>query len=471
MRIFLCLLLLFAVCGCAAKTPPGAPTDVQPATSRAGQEDTQDIPSAADGVVADFNAPAPEQTENLRGFLAAALKRQYMNLATIYSAPEPGFEDDYHMLVAEEPARLHLADKAVGYGEAWDKETPGLAVGKEDGTILVVGRPGCSSLVLPGDEQPDMLAWNFDSDVLAVADADGLLVRVYDVSRCAGVGEVELESRPSAMAVSRTGRWLAAVDKGHKLYMGPAVQASGQVANVSSLRFDVLDMAFTPKSELLMLVDVGGWVTFWDPAARKMVDKFQVAGGPFTAARFSGPHAALTADSGEETVVHLKHRQPVDAVLSPEPYSLDQGVLYFVTRTAYMVKKLLLGPARLQTWFSRELDMFKVQDLDGRTRYYDAADGAQTPAAPVNADKADWAPASFDEAYATEVEDRTYVFADPVFQTHRMRLFCRHVEGRGFYLWWRDAGQVRPANPRPGELPVRLSIAEGSPVEWRAIIK
>jgi hypothetical protein len=361
--------------------------------------------------------------------------------------------------LAPEQAVLHLARNVAAYAA----DENGLAVALDNGDVRVYGEWPCPGVALPAEEGAGLVAWEPESPYLLLTGRDRERLHVFDLRRCGQVAEHALPSKAAQAAVSPRGTWMSVVDEVHDLY----VSRTGQPPQkISRLRYVTLDLAFTPKEGLLMAVDQGGWVTLWSTHEGELLDSFRIPGGPFARAAFDGPRLHLTGADGKAHSVDLTRRQTVAPMEEHDPFLLTDGVLYYRTWQQYLIKKMHLGRPGLAVWHSPSTGLLKVRDVDGRTRHYAASDGFTTPAPPQGADPEDWRRVDVGDGMGFVVDGRDYVLADPVYRREHMRLWCRHVPGQGFFLWWERTVRPGEYDPNHGELPMRESLLADVPVRW-----
>jgi len=211
-----------------------------------------------------------------------------------------------------------------------------------------------------------------------------------------------------------------------------------------------------------LVADAGGWLTFFAPRERRLIGSVQVPGGPYAAARFDGRYATLTTARGTVATYDIAARETVRPRREADPFTLRDGVLLYATRSRPWVKEIAFGAPGVRVFASREAGALRVEDVDGRERFYNVADGL--PCQPVQA--RDWRGLAVDRELVFTYDGRAYGLADPAHSRGGMVLLCRSLGNDGFALWWTEAGRFRQYQTRPESLPRRLSLLLDAPVEW-----
>ena len=415
-------------------------------------------PAPAPPEAAEAHPPAPPVS--LKDHLTSVAEEQYFSSKNLYISPPAGMKDKFYVQISREPAALHLATDVTAYAAT----RSGLAVGREDGSILVYGAKGCSSLLLPGNRGVERISWHEGSRYLAAVPDDGKRVTVFDLTHCAGVSERAFNSTIHSMALSPRGSWLGVSDTAHSLWVGPPM--GGGLSRVTALRYEALDMAFTPQEGLLMVIDEAGWLTLWAPLSKKMVDMVQVPFGPFEEAAFFDTYIDLFPKEGEPVRWDILNKQVVPREAQADPYSLSQGVLTYRTFKDLLVRKAHFRAPNIRVKYSPSAKALKVADLDGETRFY-----AHPSGRPVEGQMAagDFRPVELDGPASFEAAGEEFVLGERIFQRDHDALFCRHVPGSGFFLWWSKRNRPDEFNPHPQALPARNTLAPEEPVQWTPI--
>jgi hypothetical protein len=259
---------------------------------------------------------------------------------------------------------------------------------------------------------------------------------------------------------------------------------------VASLRYPALDLAFTPQESMLMVLDEAGWVTFWSAVDGRLLDKFLIPGGPFSAGSFRDRYARLEQRQGPEppegagrpagpaakappgaTVVwDVASRAQAPPEADRRPFALRDGELTYTMGSSRWTRRLVLGRPAPAASYSRAAGTILLRDLDGAVRGYsyetglpvgDDGAGPGQPAAPADSEAV---PVAVDGSFSAGGRD--FRIADPVASAGDRTLYCRAVGG-SFYLWWAagppGSGPAPPAVP--GTLPARRSIRADAAAE------
>jgi hypothetical protein len=441
-------LALLVVSGCAPSPAPQAepaqPDAVQPAQTE--------------------NRPAPEPDlqdgPSLKAYLQHVAASQYASAKRLTSPPPPNLAGKFHMELVRKPARLILASNVADFAADAD----GLAIGRDEGTIQVVSPWPCSSLSLPGSKRLGELAWSSGSPILAATDTSGEHLHLYDLRTGQLVAQRSFPSKLTHLTISSEGTWIAAALAEHDLVLAPASRPKFQ--NMASLRYPALALQFTPREGVFMVVDAAGWLTLWAPLNGEQLQKHRIPGGPFQSARFVGELVVLTPEKGKPVSYNIADQRLVPEQPEPSPYRLEDGVLSYRTRAPLLVKELRMAPPQFSVHQDKNSGALRVDDVDGRTRYYAAEDGLPLDAPP---DNPQWAPVEVDKAGRFQLHGRSYSLAARAAQWEHMRLNCRSLPEHRFYLWWSKAPRPTEYAPHPEKLPAKTSILEDGPLNWTAI--
>ncbi len=437
--------------GCAVKQGPEA-EDVGVAPSVLGQEDSGAYPSAED-VFPGFAPFGPRLP--LKELLQRTLREQYYAPLNFYSLPPEGFAKTFYLQLRPEEAILHLAKNVSRFVA----DPNGLVVGMSNGDIYIWSKWPCPSVTLPGKGSVGLLAWASGSPYLAASPEGRDGVFLFDIRQCARVALWSPERRFKHIALSPKGAWLGAVDEGHTLWLGKIPETPIEIAR---LRYSVLDLAFTPQEGVLMAVDEGGWITLWATHEKRLLEQFQIPGGPFQRARFEGARLSLTSREGTVQTWDLRRRVAVTPEKETERFYLSNGVLRYKTWSKYLVKKVHLGRPSFGVWYSPSLGVVRVKDVDGKERYYSVAEGRQSAVVEAK----DWRLVPMDDEYGFSLGEERFQLADPVFQKEHLRLYCRYVPQAGFFLWWKERTRPGDFNPFPNRLPARRNLKKDAPLTW-----
>lgn len=400
-------------------------------------------------------AHPPQGGRPLSAFLAELLAEQHFPATAVYNPPPRDLAGAYYTVLRREPARVNLA-RGVS---AWETRADTLAVGMDTGEASIWSPWPCGRVALPGSGAVSALAWSGESPFLALLDAPRQAVHVFDLSRCGSLAVHQPGGTIVRVALSPAGAWLALCDEGHRLWVGPLL---GPLVQAASMRFTVLALAFTPQEGLLMAVDAEGWLTFWNPLHGRLADQVVIPGGPFASAAFEGRYAHLVSTSGKIVTFDAARREVLRPRTVDSPFSLREGVLSYRTSRERWVKEMIFGQPRLAAAVSPGLGLLRLDDLDGRARFYSLSDGEPAQAAEAR----DWRAVDIDPDGRFLYDGRWFALADPAHAAQGLTLLCRRVPGVGFFLWWRESSRFAEFQIRPDALPARRSLLLDSPVEW-----
>ncbi len=444
----LILLLLLSMAGCSQKSQPVEPGIQHPAATPKPAE-SPDLQKS------------PAFRGTLRELLQNVAREQYPDSANLYIPPPDGMEGHFYVQVHQEPAILLLADNVSAY-TAGDNI---LAVGFSSGEIRVFGPNPCPSLFLPGGKSGvGLLDWHPDSPFLLAANEERKEANIFDLRKCAQIGERSFNSTLLLGSISPRGAWLGLIDQTQTLWVGPA--AGGPLTKVAALRYPPLALAFSPQEGLLLTVDQAGWLTIWAPMTKKLVSQTLIPSGPFASASFDGHFVDLAqAGQGQKLRFDLVAKKLVPLENIGTPFQLKNGVLSYQTWKNRLVKKAHMQPPCLEVWFSSKDKAFLVRDLDGESRGY-GLDGTLLPTVPGGEGLT---PVPVDEDARFEHKGHKYALAERMFQKEHHQLNCRFIPGKGFFLWWRKAPRPMEFNPRPNFLPVRQGILAEEGVTWNPL--
>ncbi len=400
----------------------------------------------------------PEMT--LQELLEQKFSSQYSSLASVFDLPADPLRQGLIMLSHEKPV-LTLAREVSAYNSG----SQALAVGSAGGDIQIYSPWPCHSISLPGQEAAREIFWNGEAPFLCAIGHDRQELTVFDLQKCVQAGQITTKGPVQNAAVSPDGQHLAVVDEGRRLWTG---KVQGDLELQATLRFDVLDITFTPESGLLMAADSAGWLIIWHLPDYEVLEQKRVSGGPFQQAEFAG--AVLNfrgADNPEADVawdiIRARKLEPEHN----ESFMLEDETLYYVWPEKQYVKKAILSSADLQVLVDPELMVFKVADLDGESRFYDARSGEPVESA-VDTAKMSAVQVSGGGEFSWAETD--YQLADAVKSSADWTLWARYIPDKGHYLWW-TAGGGQKAIEFGGQLPHRSNIRKEIPADWRDLME
>ncbi|SMP50250.1 hypothetical protein SAMN06295888_10682 [Desulfonatronum zhilinae] len=414
----------------------------------------------------------------------------------------------------------------AGEGMA-DIPEAGLAVGHANGDIRIWSPWPCASLTLPTKAPVTLLTWDGLGPFLGAGNAQGGELHVFDLRHCARVGTVPGQRPLRHAALSSSLAWAAVTDTGQRLFVGPVGEPFSNPSNASpvleqdpmrhvgTLRFPPLALAFSPREGLLQSVDRAGWLLVWTLPELTLLEQVRIPGGPFEAALFHGGHLILRPASDEQespTPSHDGSNEPlpegsrrellvwdipgsravaVEDILPPqhasamdqntawdllqffERFSLDAGLLTFLTPREHWLRKLHFGTPRFSVHAAEDVGLLRVTEPDQTQRWYQAATGKPTDAPEDEPTRL--TPLAVAPNGTVSWSGRTYALADPIQAKDGYVLLVRHVPEHRFFLWWIPMEEARTSLDSwnvPDEtdlLPVRGSLLQDSPPTWTSL--
>ncbi|WP_320173694.1 WD40 repeat domain-containing protein [Maridesulfovibrio sp.] len=404
-------------------------------------------------------------TKSLKSYVSKLLSKKYVSAKKLYEPPFEGLEDKLYISVKREKAMPIIAGGVSSY--AGNEE--GLAAALYDGTVRIWSKHKCSKVRLPGGGGAMQTGYGSGSPTLAATGRDGRQIYVFNLDECSRIpGEIPVEHGPvKMMALSRTGEWLGIIDSFNTLLCGPV---SGPLQEISILEGTPLYLGYTPGQGVLVAVEASGRIVKQGMKTQTRLDSDEVPGGPFVDARMAGYVVCLTRDNGSEVYWDLSKRATVkkSEALQQEPawiYKRDGGLVYSTGVDRWKITEHLGMPMFIVSYSATE-KLLRVRDLDRETRYYSVLDGKEIS----GTDAEDWKVISPSKG-VYNVGKKQFRLYDMVCQKGTMRLYGRHLEDKGFYLWWENVGATAYLNPHPMELPVRESILDDSPAMWVPLIQ
>jgi len=398
--------------------------------------------------------------ESMDEFLERRLNEQYSSLDAVFDIPENPLDESYVLISHERPV-LTLAQEATSF--AGNEQY--FAAGLGSRGFRVWSDWPCSGAVLPEAEPVQKLWWDGYSPYICIRGLSPERAVIYDLRDCSKAGEITSEGPLEKVAVSLQGNHVSLVDKGNRLWTG---SLKGDFEHVATLRYEPLDMAFTPGEGVLMVADASGWLVLWTLPDYELLDQVQIPGGPFQRARFEGPRLVLEGWENPDllTVWDIPGARELDGDAGRGRFVLDNRVLYYVPAEKQYIKKVLMQDRDFRVWKDKENLTIRVRDLDGEDRYYCARSGSflQDGAAPGGME-----PVEVDAHGGFTWKGAEYRLADPVMVKEDWVLLARHIPGSGYYLWW--TGNMDNLNSREfqGQLPRRDSIRDEIPPDWEEV--
>ncbi len=404
-------------------------------------------------------------TKSLKGYVSRLLSTEYVSAAKLYDPPFEGLEEMSYFSVRREQAVPIIAGGVSSF--AGNEE--GLAAALYDGTIRIWSNLDCRKVSLPGGGGAESLGYGPGSPTLAATSRDGEKLYVYDLKQCERVpGDIPVGHGPvKKMAVSRTGDWLGIIDNFNTLRCG---SSKGPLNEVGVLEGTPVYLGFTPAQGVLIAVEASGRIIKMGMKNMSRMDSDHVPGGPFKKVRGAGYILCLTADDGSDVYWDLRKRSVAKKsdVLREQPswiYERGDSLVYSTGVDRWKVSEHMGMPMFIVSHSVKE-KLLRVRDLDGETRYYSTLDGKE-----CSGEKADDWKVTIPRKGVYKVGEASYRLYDKVFQKGMQLLNCRHIEGRGFYLWWEQSSRYANMNPHPLELPIRESMLADRQALWVPLIE
>ncbi len=343
----------------------------------------------------------------------------------------------------------------------------GLAVACADGRILAWTASGLCSARLPGGAAPARLAWAGGRH-LAVLDAAGRRVWVLNLAtgRFAG-GAHDTGAAVSALALSPSGLLLVA-DAGSRVWAGPVL---GPLSPLARTEQPAVALGLGRDLGVLAAADAAGRVSLTALRPLREMDRARLAGGPFVSGRVQDNVLVLRTAAGADLGLDLATRRPVAAPPAPRPMdvglSLAGGTLVFRPGPdSPLARSWSLEPAVQRrfpaVWRSPLGRALRVEDFDGKTRYYRLGTGL--PFTPESSK--DWQRVPVDPLGRFSAEGAAYALGDVLSADAERALLVRQVEEGGWYLWWVVGESVPPVQPRPGLVPARTCLRADAAPSW-----
>jgi len=396
-------------------------------------------------------------TISLEQFIGMTLGRQYSSLEQLFEIPQDNPDHRLIMISREKP--VLILDTGV---TAYTGDDGFLAAGYADGNIRVWSDLPCPMVALP-DKEPVRRLWHGRGSpyLSAAGDSNPSRVSIYDLNRCARVADIDAQGPVENVAVSSQGSHLALVDAGRRLWTG---NLQGSLEQQATLRFDPLDMAFSPREGILMLADQAGWLVLWNTPDYSGLEQSLIPGGPFEKADFMGPELVFwgSRDTPAPVVWNIPGGEILQASPETGSFTLENGILYYTLYEERQIKKVhMIGPG-FSVLADKKNMILKFQDLDGKTRHYDAVTGLETQSSFSSA-QGEALDVSLSGGFTWAGID--YSLADPVIISSQWVLWCRYIPGRGYYLWWLPNTGLEYLDFK-SELPVRENIRGEIPPAW-----
>ena len=339
-----------------------------------------------------------------------------------------------------------------------------LAAGYINGNIRVWSKWACPSVTLPRKEAIHSIWWNGFSPFIAACDQNQQQISVYNLRSCSRAADVPTKGPVKEFAVGPQGTHLACVDAGRRLWTGTNNRLNQEMAR---LRYDVLDIAFTPGCGLLMAADRMGWLVLWSLSDYQMWDQVRIPGGPFEQGHFEQDRLILYPEKNKakSLVWDIPAGSKSTKNRSKGRFFLEDNVLYYLCSKPQWVKKAVLSGAGLQAFVHPGQGIIQVLDLDGEKRYYHAGTGMQVP---VPKQELNFKQVPVTAQCGFVWNGVKFRLADPVLVLDHWALWARYIPDQGYYLWWTENADV-PAKEYDLKLPRRQNIRAEIPATWMGI--
>lgn len=403
---------------------------------------------------------APRMVQSLKEHIDHLLRKVYVKPEDLYRPPLEGTEGFTYDQVTPQEAVPVLAGNVA----AMTGEIEGLAVGQANGDIFVWSGFACRQMAMPGGRQPAILAWGHGSPLLAAVDATRRTIQVFDLRTC---GPPRAPALPAGIqiiqaAMSDQGFWLAFIDADGGLWAGPPL---GPFTRVEGLPGAPIMVGFTALQGLLVAADASGQTLGFALMNRQVLRRMEVPGGPFTQGFVSGQAVNLVTGSGSTVAWNLLQPGPVQATQQEQGrIFIRDGKVFYTTGLTRWLKTTRMRRPEFLLSHSASLGLLRLRDLDGETRYFSVHTG-EPAQAPVQ-DSPDWALAT-GKAGVFQVNGQEFKVYDPVCQVGYLRLLCRYIPKKGFFIWWQGMESQNSFNIRPMHLPVRTSLKADSEPAWK----
>ncbi len=398
--------------------------------------------------------------ETMDEFLEKRLKEQYSPLDAVFNVPDDPLSESRVLISYERPV-LTLAQEVTTFaGNEYY-----FAAGFGTRGFRVWSDWPCSGAVLPGAEPVQKLWWDGYSPYICIGGQSPEKAVVYDLRNCSRAGEITAEGPLEKVAVSLQGNHVSLVDEGKRLWVG---SLDGHFDHLATLRYDPLDMVFTPGEGVLMVADASGWLVLWTLPDYELLDHVQIPGGPFGKARFEGPRLVLEGLKNPEylTVWDIPGARELEGDAGRGRFVLDNRVLYYVPAEKQYIKKVLMQDREFGVWTDKENLTIRIRDLDGENRFYCARSGSSLQ---DGAAAGGMEPVEVDAHGGFTWKGAEYRLADPVMVKEDWVLLGRHIPGSGYYLWWTGNNDNLNSREFQGELPIRDNIRAEIPPDWEEL--
>lgn len=408
-------------------------------------------------IIAFADASAQTNTSNkLQQRFDQALDERHQRLMSIYNRPvEPSSVLSLHYLFSSS-VRMQVHDQIISASGSIDD----YLMLHRDLRLERCRSKTCVNLSIPGLSRATAISYSPLSGILACWKKGGELIRVFKLKdRDHSLIANSTTPVPVIMAhTSPDGSLLAAVGQDRSLMIGSPGRSLETAIKLPSMP---LALGFSPFGGVLSSVDANGNVVTLRTSDNKPVDAYQLTGGPFEFAAFSGEFLVLTTKAGKRVVWNVPNKKQMgfaDARVNDGDHQLITPLVVVTNETLVIdsgspVLELETFQQRpeLQAFHSLHESAVKILDVDGQVRYYGSNYGNPLP----QVFAADWEPLEIDNGKISLTNLQSYVLYDTVARIKGLELVCRSLPGKGFWLWWRASTGVQQPLLPTGTLPVR----------------
>lgn len=457
--VLLCLVLLSASC---AKPPAATHEETSMPVEEAAIFENPAAPQAAEQS-SQPSSPRDDQAGpggvSLSAFLAARHTGAQPSLLALFTPPVAGVAMPFHMILAMEPSKTALATEVTAFA----REHESLAVAQKGGRLSVISSWPCQALQLPGGQEASALALAPEAGRLAALAAGNRTLHAYDLDACGLVGTQRSTAPITHVAIAPSGSMIAYADAAYGLWAAPALLPAGQNAtSLARLRYIAMDVAFSPRGELLVVADQAGWVTVWHPREGTRLKTWRLSESPLAAASIQGTKVLARTVSGEALMLQLAtgtvHSGPLGP---PEALTLRDGVLEHQGDDTSLVRRMALGIAPIRAWFEAASRVLTIQDVDGAARSYTPEGRATQPSTSRGA------PLQVGEHYDITLENGPASLAFPLYTAANQTLYLRQLEkGQRYLVWWQPGEHPEAPTTPPAGLPLLEHAFSSSTQAW-----
>ncbi len=439
--VLVCVLLSAAGCG--------GGKNVSPET---------DEPSFVSDEGLDVSQLVGKRPATLSELVSYSASQQYSSLDSIYNRPPEGMSGNYFVQLSENNEVVNLADKVTSY----TRQGSSLAVGLESGTVKIYGGTGCAG-VQTASEPVNNVSWFPGSNLLAASSGSNRIVEVFKINECARVRVADVNSTVDMFSISPKGSWLAVVDKARRLWVGPA---EGKLQQIYRFMHKPLSLSFSGEEGILMAVDVTGQLNMWSPLKLTKIFEYKIKGGPFESVVAQGPYLNIVTEKGSRFRFDVGQRTKSAYHESENGFFLKNGVLSYRSPRKRLSRKVYFKPVSIKVERSPSGKVLRVNDIDGKFRYYSELSG--DPLKGVQ-DFADWKEVKLGRDFSFSIRGNDFVLAQPIAQREFQRLYCRFIPSKGYFLWWKKVARPDDYFKSRGMVPRRNGLSVTAPVKWEPL--